>query len=184
MIERSACTCTCIYRHCVDAGVLSSPSRPLSPQRQIELCGLHPHSPLALKEIQLLRTLCLKVQADPRLANFFLTEKPDKRSPATSSFSSSSSSSSAAGSSPPSTKTVYLIAEALQRLVNHNDSLVAMKAYECLLNCVSLHHDGVALALATSHLPVLLASKLQYHFQLIPPSCPHIAILGCNVGWG
>ena len=166
-------------------------------QRQIQLCGLHPQSPLALKEIQFLRTLCLKVHSDSRLADFLLAELPIKRSPLAPPSPSSSSSLSTSPTinnspSPPSSssagttakKTVYLVAEALQRLVNHNDNLVAMKAYECLLNCVSLHHEGVARVLASSQLPVLLASKLQYHFQLIPLSCPHTAIVGCNTGWG
>ena len=163
-------------------------------QKQILLCGLHPHSPLAQKEIQFLRTLCLKIQTDPCLADFFITEQPLKRSPiappptsspspASSSTSSSSSSSKSDEKSQP-TRTVYLIADGLQRLVNHSDNLVAMKAYECLLCCVSLQHKGVARVLAQSQLPVLLASKLQYHFQLMPVSCPHNAILSCNVGWG
>ena len=164
----------------------------LASQKQIQLCGLHPNNPLASTEINFLRTLCLKIQADPRLADFLITEVPVKWSPVAPLSSSLSSSSSSSSSSPsstksdhsPSTKTVYLIADALQRLVNHNDSLMAMKAYECLLSCVSLRHKGVARVLAASQLPILLASKLQYHFQLIPQSCPHNAILGCNVGWG
>ena len=166
-------------------------------QKQIQLCGVDPHSPLASKEIHFLRTLCLKVQTNPHLADFLIAEQPIKKSPLapptfspTSSPSTSSSSSlSSKGDQPqssrsPPTKTVYLVADGLQRLVNHSNSLVAMKAYECLLNCMSLQHEGVARVLADSQLPVLLASKLQYHFQLIPLSCPHNAILGCNVGWG
>ena len=158
-------------------------------QKQIKLCGLHPNSPLALKEIQFLRTLCLKMQTDPRLADFLIAERPVKRSPLTSpspspSFSSSSSSPNTSQKSPVATKAVYLVAEGLQRLVNHNDSMVQMKTYECLLSCVSLQHKRVARVLANSQLPILLASKLQYHFQLIPLSCPHDAILACNVGWG
>lgn len=165
-------------------------------QKLIQLCGLHPQSPLALKEIQFLRTLCLKVHNDTRLADFLLADLPVTRSiltPPSSSSSSSlsfvspkngSQSSSSSSSSPVPTKTVYLVAEALQRLVNHSDNLVVMKAYECLLSCVSLRHKGVARVLASSHLPILLASKLQYHFQLIPLSCSHTAIVGCNTGWG
>ncbi|CAI8042413.1 Protein FAM160B1 [Geodia barretti] len=159
-------------------------------QKLIQLCGLHPQSPLALMEIQFLRTICLKVHDDTRLADFLLVDLPVKRSPlsppspSVSSVSPNNASQSSTSSPPVPTKTVYLVAEALQRLVNHNDSMVAMKAYECLLSCVSLRHEGVARVLASSQLPVLLASKLQYHFQLIPLSCSHTSIVGCNTGWG
>ena len=61
---------------------------------------------------------------------------------------------------------------------------MVMKTYECLLTCTSLPHPVVASALSSSPLPVLLASKLQYHFQLIPPTCHHTAIISCHAGWG
>ena len=159
-------------------------------QKLIQLCGLHPQSPLALKEIQFLRTICLKVHDDICLADFLLVDLPVKRSPLSppspslSSVSPNNDSQSSTSSPPVPTKTVYLVAEALQRLVNHNDSMVSLKAFECLLSCVSLRHEGVARVLASSQLPVLLASKLQYHFQLIPLSCSHTSIVGCNTGWG
>ena len=162
-------------------------------QRLIQLCGLHPQSPEALKEVYFLRTLCLKVHSDTRLADFLLVDLPIRRSPlapppspssSPSSLSTSPKKNMSSSSSSAAKKTVYLVADALQRLVNHNDNMVAMKAYECLLSCVALQHEGVARVLASSQLPILLASKLQYHFQLIPLSCPHTAIVGCHSGWG
>ena len=61
---------------------------------------------------------------------------------------------------------------------------MVMKTYECLLTCASLPHPVVATALSSSPLPMLLASKLQYHFQLIPPFCHCSTIISCHAGWG
>ena len=173
------------------------------PQRQIQLCGLQPHNPLAMKEVQFLATLCFQINTDPCLADFFLTERavagrargvsvratqpgavPGRAGETSEGSGGRSGEPSGAGDGSQQSSVVYLVTEALQRLANHNDSLVSIKAYECLLSCVSLQHHAVARAMAGSNLPILLASKLQYHFQLIPPSCPHSAIMGCNVGWG
>ena len=77
-----------------------------------------------------------------------------------------------------------MIADALLRLVHSEDNVVVMKAYECLLTCVSLQHTTVTEALAIGQLPVHLASQLQYHVQLIPTTAHTAAILGCQAGWG
>ena len=81
-------------------------------------------------------------------------------------------------------KKKFVLADALLRLVNSEDNVVVMKVYECLLTCVSLQHSTVTEALATGQLPIHLASQLQYHVQLIPPSAHYSAILSARAGWG
>ena len=83
-----------------------------------------------------------------------------------------------------SSKKQFVIADALLRLVHSEDNVVVMKAYECLLTCVSLQHTTVTEALALGQLPVHLASQLQYHVQLVPITAHTAAILGCQAGWG
>ena len=78
----------------------------------------------------------------------------------------------------------FLLLDALLRLANVSDHLVVMKAYESILTCASLQHSSVTLAMSTSLLPVMLSSKLQFHFQLIPPNTKHTTILSCNGSWG
>lgn len=78
----------------------------------------------------------------------------------------------------------FVLLKALLRLSNSSDGLVVMKSYECLLACASLQHSSVTTALTTGHLPVILASKLQYHFQLIPPNVKHSVIWSCKTAWG
>lgn len=114
---------------------------------------------VATDEVQFLRTLCLKLHHDPRLADFFLEDSKGGQKK-------------------------FILAEALLKLVNSQDSLVVMKAYECLLTCSSLPHPVVAQALAASRLPILLGSQLQFHLQLIPTSIHHSTIISCHAGWG
>lgn len=78
----------------------------------------------------------------------------------------------------------FVFLEALLRLANISDNFVMMKSYECLLVCASLHHSSVTMALSAGHLPVMLASKLQYHFQLIPPNTTYTRILSSQNDWG
>ena len=132
-------------------------------------------SKIAKDEVQFLKTLCLCLQKDPRLADFFI-------------LVSSTLLSLVVFTSLPfqedSGRRTFLVSESLLKLVNSEDSLVVMKSYECLLTCVSLQHTTVSEAMASSQLPLLLASKLQYHFQLIPSSTPHSTIIQCHAGWG
>lgn len=91
---------------------------------------------------------------DPRLADFFIKEIHGKKE--------------------------FVLLRALLRLVNSSDDVVVRKSYECLLICASLQHSSVTLALTTGYLPAIVGSKLQYHFQLIPPNAKFSAILSCK----
>lgn len=77
----------------------------------------------------------------------------------------------------------FVLLKALLRLANSSNSLVVKKCYECLLECASLQHSSVTNALTTGYLPVTLASKLQYHFQIIPPNLKHSVISSCKRPW-
>lgn len=41
-------------------------------QQLIKTCGLSSNNPLAAEELMFLRTLCVKLQQDPTLSNFFI----------------------------------------------------------------------------------------------------------------
>ncbi|XP_019864392.1 PREDICTED: protein FAM160B1-like [Amphimedon queenslandica] len=124
----------------------------------IKTCGLSYVNPLAVVEVQFLRTLCLTLRNDETLSNFFLEESSDKGT------------------------TNFTVAEALMRISNCEDSLVCLKAFECLLECVPL--QTVSPIMCRSQFPLLLASKMRQHLQLLPSSLDYTDILNCRGGWG
>eukprot|EP00731_Ephydatia_muelleri_P020591 Em0013g318a len=126
-------------------------------QKEVLSCGLNPSSPITAAEMVFLRALCLKMQSKTCLADFFIIENDSGKH--------------------------FLVADALLRIVISQDNSVAEKAYECLLTCASLQYNEVAKAMA-SRFPLLVASKLQYHAQLIPTSCPPSVVFTCQAGWG
>lgn len=75
----------------------------------------------------------------------------------------------------------FLLSDALLRIANSCSLHAAGLAYEGLLPCVSLAHSASSAAIATGKLPLVLASKLQYHFQLIPSDILYTSILTCQV---
>ena len=64
------------------------------------------------------------------------------------------------------------------------DSLMCIKAFECLLVCVALNDPLVTQAIAHSQFPLLLSSKLKQHLQLLPSSVHYLDIINCKAGWG
>lgn len=80
-------------------------------------------------------------------------------------------------------KKQFVLLKALLRLANCSDGLVLKKSYDCMMACASLQHSSVTNALTTGYLPVTLASKLQYHFQIIPPNLKHSLISSCRRPW-
>lgn len=126
-------------------------------QKEVLSCGLNPSSPISAAEMVFLRVLCLKMLNNACLADFFIVEKNSVKH--------------------------FLVADTLLRIVVSQDNAVSEKAYECLLSCASLQHNEVARTMA-SQFPLLVASKLQYHAQLIPTSCPPSVVFTCQAGWG
>lgn len=126
-------------------------------QKEVLSCGLNPSGFITAAEVLFLKSLCLKMHNKTCLADFFIVTNDSGKH--------------------------FLVADALLRIVNSQDNLVAEKAYECLLTCASLQHEEVAKAMA-SLFPLFVASKLQYHAQLIPTNSPAAVILTCQAGWG
>lgn len=61
---------------------------------------------------------------------------------------------------------------------------MCIKAFECLLVCVSLPDPGITRAIAQSQFPLLLSSKLKQHLQLLPNTLHYSDVINCKAGWG
>jgi hypothetical protein len=125
----------------------------------IRTCGLSFSNPLAVEEVQFLRALSLTLHNDSTLCNFFIEQKKDGNS-----------------------QDIFNVAEALMRITNSEDHLVCLKAFECLLLCVSL--QTTSNILANSQFPLLLVTKMCQHLQLLSPSLHYTDILQTKGGWG
>ena len=61
---------------------------------------------------------------------------------------------------------------------------MCIKAFECLLVCVSLTDPNITRAIAQSEFPLILSSKLKQHLQLLPSNIHYTDIINCKAGWG
>ena len=77
----------------------------------------------------------------------------------------------------------FLLSDALLRLTQSCSMGVVGHAFDSLLTVVSLSHPEAAAVMAVGKLPLVLASKLQYHFQLIPCNLVYTTILTCPTDW-
>jgi hypothetical protein len=126
-------------------------------QRLVSFSGNSPRT--ALAEYQLLNTLVLKFKRDPLNAEFFLVRK-DKNQ-------------------------VFIVMEALVKLAHSKDSLVSIKALECIELCCSLQDPAVAKAVAKhSQLLDFITNRLQLHYKVIPTGVTPRNVLQCHASWG
>ncbi|XP_065882902.1 FHF complex subunit HOOK interacting protein 2A-like [Dysidea avara] len=129
-------------------------------QRVIKTCGeVDLDSTTAFSEIQLLRTVCSRLESHPFMAEFFVEKTDSQRN--------------------------FLIVDALLKLVQHKDNLVIVKAYECLLLCTGLKDPAIAKTIGEhTKLPLQLVTNMNSHFSFILPSTPAHTILSCPASWG